>query len=339
MNEAIAQSPGWDGTLLPMTECNRFECADVEGVRDHMSQMFTPHRLELHGARSEVAFRHDHFRLRAMSFHAVAYNMPSGQIEVFAPPPEDAVFVQFSLSGIARIGERGRTYELAPGSLTVLDPSRPVREMFNGDYFHFMVKMSHAELCAVLIEELGYPVRGLEFSSAPVPLTGAAAAFAHLIRSVTDDVDRGAGIYKHARMSHSVEDMLNRLLLMAVPHNYSELFDAPSFGPTPYYVRRVEEFVHAHAPEPISLSDMIEVSKVSARSLHTGFRRFRNATPMQYLKNHRLDLAHHQLRTAVDEERTVTDVALACGFSHLSKFARDYRERFGKLPSQTLRGI
>jgi len=33
---------------------------------------------------------------------------------------------------------------------------------------------------------------------------------------------------------------------------------------------------------------------------------------------------------------SVTEVALSCGFNHLSKFAKSYRERFGELPSETL---
>jgi transcriptional regulator GlxA family with amidase domain len=82
---------------------------------------------------------------------------------------------------------------------------------------------------------------------------------------------------------------------------------------------------------------MIVVSGVSARSLHAGFRRFRNTTPMLYLKNHRLDLARRQLREGADTGVSVTEVALACGFTHLSKFARDYLERFGERPSMTLK--
>ncbi len=38
-----------------------------------------------------------------------------------------------------------------------------------------------------------------------------------------------------------------------------------------------------------------------------------------------------------DDKTTVTGVALACGFSNLGHFARDYRALFGELPSQTLR--
>jgi AraC-like DNA-binding protein len=100
-----------------------------------------------------------------------------------------------------------------------------------------------------------------------------------------------------------------------------------AIGAAPYYLRRVKKHIRAHGHEPVSLADMVNVSGVSARSLHTGFRRFRGATPMKYLKNHRLELAHARLKKGSEAGQTVTDIALGVGFTHLSKFARDYQER------------
>jgi hypothetical protein len=38
-----------------------------------------------------------------------------------------------------------------------------------------------------------------------------------------------------------------------------------------------------------------------------------------------------------DGSVAISDVALCCGFSHLGRFATDYRKAFGELPSDTLR--
>ncbi|MGJ8586464.1 MAG: helix-turn-helix transcriptional regulator, partial [Marinosulfonomonas sp.] len=177
----------------------------------------------------------------------------------------------------------------------------------------------------------------LHFSQEPVPLTGAAVAFAQLVRTICDDMNEGASGFGHLRAASAVEQALQRLLLAAVPHNHADLFHSPAPAAAPYYVRRVEEFINAHLCDPITLDEMIEVSGVSARSLHAGFRRFRSTTPMNYLKNRRLVLANRQLRGGADDGRSVTEVALECGFTHLSKFARDYYERFGERPSETLK--
>jgi transcriptional regulator GlxA family with amidase domain len=55
---------------------------------------------------------------------------------------------------------------------------------------------------------------------------------------------------------------------------------------------------------------------------------------MQYVKRLRLEKAR-ELLTDGGTKQSVTAVAFACGFLNLGHFARDYRNRFGELPSQT----
>jgi transcriptional regulator GlxA family with amidase domain len=58
---------------------------------------------------------------------------------------------------------------------------------------------------------------------------------------------------------------------------------------------------------------------------------------MEYLRDYRLELAREELEKAAITGRTVTEIALNCGFNHPGKFAKCYRERFGESPSQTRR--
>lgn len=337
MNAEAARN--WDGTGMPLPRLPRLVTRDIDEVHHHMSQMFCPHDLRIDGGNPPIAFRHHQASLKSVSFNATDYGNPYGRVIVNIPPMDALYLVQFSLCGVAEISQDKDTFELQPGQMCVLNPDAKVRQMFGDGYKHFTVKMSKAGLDAVLTQELGFKPGELQFSPRPVRLEGAAAAFAQLVRIVCDDLDRGTGGFNHARAGGPVEQTLQRLLLAAVPHNHSQLFDAPASTPAPYYVRRVEEFVHAHARDPITLDEMIAVSGVSARSLHAGFRRFRNTTPMNYLKSHRLELARRELRAGADVGLSVTEVALACGFTHLSKFAHDYHERFGERPSATLKRL
>lgn len=336
MVPALAQSR-WDGSGMPLANFARLVSEDIDQVHSHMSRMFCPHDLRLDGGRPPIAFRHHHASLRSVTFNATDYGNPYGRIVVDIPPMEDLYLVQFSLVGAVRIKQNKRTFDLAPGQMCVLNPGEHVQQVFGEGYKHFTVKMSQAGLEAALSQELGTKASDLRFCSTPVPLEGAAVSFAQLIRTICDDLDTGSSAFSHTRAVGTVEQALQRLLLAAVPHNHSELFNTPAAAPAPYYVRRVEEFIRHHAADPITLDEMIAVSGVSARSLHTGFRRFRGTTPMAYLKNCRLTLAQRQLQSGAESGLTVTEVALACGFSHLSKFARDYTERFGERPSATLK--
>lgn len=327
----------WHGNGLPLPSKARLVTRDINEVHDHMSQMFCPHDLWIDAGNPPIAFRHNQASLRSVSFNATDYGNPYGRVVVTIPPTETLYLVQFSLSGVAEITQDKAKFELKPGELCVLNSKARVRQIFGEGYKHFTVKLPKAGLEAVLAQDLGFRPGELCFSPQPIPIVGRAAAFANLVRAICDDLDCGMSAFSHARATDSVEQTLLRLLLAAVPHNHTELFDAPASCPAPYYVHRVEEFIHEHARDPISLDEMIAVSNVSARSLHAGFRRFRDTTPMNYLKRHRLNLAHRQLRAAADMGLSVTQVALDCGFTHLSKFAHDYYERYGELPSATLK--
>jgi transcriptional regulator GlxA family with amidase domain len=57
---------------------------------------------------------------------------------------------------------------------------------------------------------------------------------------------------------------------------------------------------------------------------------------MEWLRSERLKLAHALLRSP-SKGVSVTAVAHATGFNHLSAFATQYRARFGESPSATLK--
>ena len=79
------------------------------------------------------------------------------------------------------------------------------------------------------------------------------------------------------------------------------------------------QYIHAHASEVIHLDDLVAASGVSPRSLHSGFKKYYGVSPMSYLRNVRLDLARLRFKAEGVAETSVTDVALSCGFTHLSK--------------------
>ncbi|WP_238474419.1 AraC family transcriptional regulator [Pseudomonas cavernae] len=133
------------------------------------------------------------------------------------------------------------------------------------------------------------------------------------------------------------ESTLVTMLLACQPHTYSEELCAdPRASIAPAFVKRVERYIEEHAHEPISIVDMAEYAGVSSRSLFTGFRRFRNTSPMLYLKEVRLRYVQEELQRQSTGSTTVTAVAYRWGFSHLGHFTTDYKRRFGESPSETL---
>jgi two-component system CheB/CheR fusion protein len=121
----------------------------------------------------------------------------------------------------------------------------------------------------------------------------------------------------------------------------TDIAEGAGFGAvdTPQPLRRALAFIDDHAAEPITLSDIAVASRLSPRGLQAAFRRHLDTTPLAYLRSVRMERAHHDLQSAGPGEGvSVATLAAKWGFTHLGRFAIEYRRRFRVHPSHTLRG-
>jgi len=134
-----------------------------------------------------------------------------------------------------------------------------------------------------------------------------------------------AELERHALMS----------TLTAFSTTYLEALDTSAQrAAAPRTVRRALAYIDAHAHEPITIDDIAEAAGISTRGLQHAFRRALDTTPSQQLRTVRLAAAHRDLQHGGDH---VSDVARRWGFSSPSRFARFYRDMYGRNPAQTAR--
>src|SRR6476660_2454482 len=95
----------------------------------------------------------------------------------------------------------------------------------------------------------------------------------------------------------------------------------------------VLEFMERNAHERLTPRVLARVGCMSVRTLHAAFQQELGMSAMAYLRRLRLNQVRTELLRA---DRRVTEVAMRWGFSHPSRFAHQYRDRFGELPSETL---
>ena len=103
----------------------------------------------------------------------------------------------------------------------------------------------------------------------------------------------------------------------------------------PFYVRMAEEYIRANPRMVVGLAQLAAICGVSGRTLQLGFNKHRGYSPMEFSRGLRLDLARVMLMEARPGQ-TVLEIAMASGFSHVSRFAMEYRKRFQESPSETL---
>jgi len=105
----------------------------------------------------------------------------------------------------------------------------------------------------------------------------------------------------------------------------------------PSRLRAVLTHMETHADQPLTPGELAKVGCMSVRSLHATFQHELGLSPMAHLRRIRLDRVHAELLRAGDSQVRISDVAMRWGFFHPSRFARQYQERFGELPSGTAR--
>lgn len=102
-------------------------------------------------------------------------------------------------------------------------------------------------------------------------------------------------------------------------------------------LRKAVEFLHEHAGEPLTVSDIARAADLSVRALQESFQRTLDRTPMNYLREVRLRQVHDDLVAAEPGTASVADIASRWGFTHMGRFSGEYLRRFGEYPRQTLR--
>lgn len=106
-------------------------------------------------------------------------------------------------------------------------------------------------------------------------------------------------------------------------------------GPRVDYAARVNraiDHVVAHLDQPLRLEDVAAVAWFSPFHFHRVFRTLMGETLQQFVKRLRLERALWMMSHA--PQRSLTDVALACGFASSSDFTRSFKQRYDVPPSR-----
>ncbi|MET0445522.1 MAG: AraC family transcriptional regulator [Pseudorhodoplanes sp.] len=311
-----------------------FETGSVIAARRYMSDVFRSHDLSIAPGETGVRMRHEAIRPGRVSLHWLRYGAP---VTMTAPEMGGFYLFQFQLGGACEIRHRGRAETVAGGHGYAVDPSDPLSKTWDRECEQLIVRVDRKWFEAFAAREMGVDVDGrLDFGFDILPLASGPRCVVELADAVRDDAAQARNGFTHPRVTEHLDVTLMSLLLASFPHRFREEYDRAVDACAPYYVRRAEDYIRAHWREPIAIGDLAQAADVSVRSLFSGFRRFRGLTPMAYVKTLRLDLARDELLRADRAERSVTQIALSCGFTHMSRFARDFSARFGERPSAAL---
>lgn len=259
-----------------------------------------------------------------------------GGVIVDTPPTGGAFAVCAPIApmGVQYRTSRGR--DTAGGSL-VVSHDEPMRLTPDARHGCLVIATSTGRLADHLGGFLGREYDPpLRFHSVDGPALASASIVERTWRHVCAVLDDTASEGLHPLAARTLEESLLTAILLGLPHTaMPDLADPPRRVPH-HLAGLIQDWVEAHHHRPIGASDIAAAAGIGIRQLQVICREQWGLTPTQLLRGVRLDHARAELRAAAPGRRTVSDVAAAAGYLHMSRFAAHYRGRFGETPTETL---
>lgn len=316
-------------SALPLHRHSRLRTTDLDEAEDAAGRVMSTHRLRAALPRDFGS------RLHAVGIGAstLLYAVYHGHAEVTALVPMEYYTLQLVLhGGMDVMTDRGGR-RVGAGQSCVISPGEQLRLRFAPGTVQLAAKLprpvveqAYSRIGAEPAGRLVFDMRVPEDSPWPA-----------MLRLAVDTVDRFDTGVLPAGTGVEIERMLVTSVLLAQPHDRAEAMVRGGALRGYRAAGVAAELLAADPAAALQPADLARAAGVSLRTLQEGFRSRFGTSLTAHQRALRLEHAH-RLLTAARDDATVTDIALACGFLHLGRFARDYRLRYGVAPSRTLHG-
>lgn len=321
------------------TPLSRFWVLDTNSLEEAQDVVARVYRLphELTAADDAVTMTLNAVSDRYLTIGNLTYQ---AEARLRMPATEDCYFVNLTTAGSTDAdrsdGARTRTEARRRGA--VLNPLQRNTVRWSRDAEQLILKIPRPSLESHLSALLGRSVAEVVDFEFGLDLTGPAGqSLLTSVEFLARELDRPKGLADMPLAREQLEAFVMTQVLTAGRHQFTDALAEPAEALRSGRLAPVVAYLEQHADEPLTPQELARVGCMSVRTLHAAFQQQFGESPMSYLRRIRLDHVRAELLSSDPAQLRVTDVAMRWGFFHQSRFAQQYRERFGELPSVTLR--
>jgi len=95
--------------------------------------------------------------------------------------------------------------------------------------------------------------------------------------------------------------------------------------------KQMVTYIHEHYAEDIGLDDIASAGNISRSKCCKIFQAYLQQSPVSFLNDYRMEISCNLLSNT---SYSITEIALACGFNHLSYFSKSFLRKYGCTPNQ-----
>ncbi len=129
-----------------------------------------------------------------------------------------------------------------------------------------------------------------------------------------------------------VRNELSKMIFLITSHNKNHMSKiSPKTVRDDMRIKKMLQYIKSYYQEEISIEQIAKSAQVSESECLRCFRNTIGTTPIQFLKEYRLQRAAYLLRTG---NQKIVDIGIQCGFQDMSYFAKTFRLAYGCTPSE-----
>lgn len=311
-----------------------FTTHDRDEARQCVTDIYIPHDLQTRGGHA-LDFKLRHLASERLTIGHLVYGADA---ELIVPPMVDCYHVNLTLHGQTMVAQKGtRASTRAGQSGALFSPTHPFTVRWSPEAVQYAIKIPRPSLESHVSKLVNRRVQDpVSFALGFDLASGPGQSLLSSVHFLRNELARPGGISTMPLARDQLESLVLTQILTTVPNTYSDLLNAPDRPARRSKIRAAIELIEERPDEGLSLADLAESVGCTARALQRGFKELVGMSPTAYARAVRLERVHQDL-TAEADCSTVTDVAMRWGFFHLGRFAQQYKDRFGVLPSETVR--
>lgn len=245
-------------------------------------------------------------------------------IAVDKEPPlhiHDTFEIYLNLSGDVSFVVENRTYPISRGNMIITKPYEYHHCIFhdNKEHDHYCIQISGNDTDEILAV-LANREKG---KNNHIVLDGALTA------SIIKHFEK----LLNCTYEPSIDKYYHLIRILQIIENSCSDAELDFSEDIPEKLREVLNIIATRYAEPLTIASLASEVFVSVNTLERYFKRYLNITPGEYIKRKRLSEAMLHL----NNNTSVSDVAMRCGFSDTSNFIQIFKRTFGQTPYQYLK--
>ena len=323
-------------SVQPLSRFPVAHTSKLDEAREAVTKVYLPHRLDsADGDRLRMTLN----AAEAARF-TVGFLVYGATTRLDMPPTENSYHINLTTRGrtFASRTDGSRAVTAAHSSGLVLLPDQLNTVRWTADAEQLILKVPRWRLESHLADLIGHRVDSvIDFDFSFDLTTACGSSLLSAVEFLARELDRPGGVAEMPIAREQLETFVLTELLSAVPNPYTGELVRPAEAVPRSRLKPVVEYMEMNADEALTPQELARVGCMSVRTLHATFQQELGISCMAYLRRLRLDHVRTELLRPGRGDVRVTDVAMRWGFFHPSRFAQQYRERFGELPSDTVR--